>query len=87
MGFLAFRVGDSGIYLFSCLAVFFAVLFITSVIKLFSRRSVSMGQVDDTVSGEPGPVSFVPHRFMMAALILAAIGIMAAIFIPIFFSR
>ena len=31
----------------------------------------------------PAPVRFVPHRFMMAALILTALAVLAAIVIPL----
>ena len=33
----------------------------------------------------PAPVRFVPHRFMMAALILTALAVLAAVVIPLVF--
>jgi hypothetical protein len=32
----------------------------------------------------PAPVRFVPHRFLMAALILTALAVLAALVIPLF---
>jgi len=82
MTFLAFRSGDSGAFLFSGFGLIFGIFFALSVIKVIAKRSAFLKNVDDKISGEPKPISFVPHRFMMAALIITGIGILAAILIP-----
>lgn len=85
MAFLAFRSGDSGVFLFTAFGLFFGIPFVISVIKVFSKRSAVLKRVDEKISGEPEPGSFVPHWFMMGALIITGILILAAIIIPIFF--
>lgn len=83
--FLAFRIGDDGAFLFATFGLIFGFPFVISVIKVLSKRSAFLKRVDEKISGEPKPVSFVPHWFMMAAMIIAGICILAAILIPIFF--
>jgi len=85
MAFLAFRFGDSGAFLFAGFGLFFGIFFVISTIKVVSKRNAFLKRVDERISGEPKPVSFVPHWFMMAILIITGIGIFAAILIPIFF--
>jgi hypothetical protein len=84
MTFLAFRSGDSGAFLFAGFGLFFCIPFVISVINVFSKKSAALKRVDEKISGESKPISFVPHRFMMGALIITGIGILAAIFIPFF---
>ncbi len=85
MAFLAFRIGDDGAFPFAGFGLLFGIPFVISVIKVVSKRSAFLKRVDEKISGEPKPVSFVPHWFMMAAMIITGIGILAAIVIPIFF--
>ena len=79
MSFLAYRLGDSSAFLFAGFGLFSGGFFIASVIRIVAKRT------NDKLSREPKPVSFVPHWFMMAAIIIAGIVILAAILIPIFF--
>ena len=85
LAFLVFRSGDSSAFLFAGFGLFFGIFFVISVIKVVSKRIAFFKRVDEKISGEPKPVSFVPHWFMMAALIITSIGILAVILIPIFF--
>ena len=85
VAFLAFRIGDSGVFLFAGFGLLFGIPFVISAIKVVSKRSAFLKRLDEKISGEPRPVSFVPHWFMMAAMIIAAIAILAAILIPLFF--
>ena len=85
MAFLAFQVGDSGVYFFAGIGALFGVLFLTLLLKNISKRSEFLKRFDEKISGKPEPVRFVPHSFMMWAIIIAGIGIAAAIVIPIFF--
>ena len=85
MAFLAFRIGDSGAYLFAAFGVFFAIPLLISVIKMVAKRSAFFRRLDEKISAKPKPVRFVPHWFMTAALCIAAIIILAAILIPVFF--
>ena len=85
IAFLGFRLDDSGAFVFLAFGVLFGIPFLVSVIKLLSKRSASLRKLDEKITGKPKPVRFVPHWFMMAALIIAAITILSAILIPLFF--
>jgi hypothetical protein len=85
MAFLALEIKESGIYLFACLGLLFGILFFITLIKAVRKKSGFLKSVDEKLSGKPEPVRFVPHQFMMWAIIIAGIGIVAAIVIPIFF--
>ncbi|MBN1546983.1 MAG: hypothetical protein JW902_10010 [Syntrophaceae bacterium] len=85
MSFLAFRLGDSGVYLFAAFGLLFGILFIAAVVKIAALNSKTIKGLDERISGKPQTVSFVPHRFMMLAIIITVVGILAAILIPKFF--
>ena len=85
MSFLAFTLGDNGVFLFAGFGLFAGAFFIVSVIRILAAKSMFMKRINDKMSGEPKPVSFVPHWFIMLALIITGIAILAAILIPIFF--
>ena len=85
MAFLAYRIGDSGVYFFAGSGVLFGIIFLALVLKTISKRSEFLKRLDEKISGKPEPVRFVPHTFMMWAMIIALVGIAAAILIPLFF--
>ena len=85
MTFLAYRLGDKGVFLFSGFGLFFGILFTVSVIHGVARRSAFFKRISDTMAGKPKPVTFVPHWFMMGALIATVVAILAAILIPVIF--
>ena len=82
--FLAFRTGDSSVFLFAGFGLLFGIPFVVSTIKVFSKRSAVLKKIDEKISGEPKSVSFVPHWFMVSALTIAGIVILAAIIISFF---
>ncbi len=84
IAFLAFRTDDSGVFLFAGFGLLFGIPFVVSAIKVFSKRSAALKKIDAKISGEPKPVSFVPHWFMMSALTIAGIVILAAVIISFF---
>jgi hypothetical protein len=84
MTFLAFSIGDGGSFLFLSFGMVFGVIFLASVIQVAAKKSAFLRRVDNKISGEPKSAVFVPHRFMMLTLIIAGIGMLAAILIPIF---
>ncbi|MEW6615670.1 MAG: hypothetical protein AB1401_09420 [Thermodesulfobacteriota bacterium] len=75
MAYLAFRTGSNGAFLFTGFGLLFGVPFITSVFKALSKRSA--------VKPEPESVRFVPHWFMMTAIIFIGLVILASIVINI----
>ncbi|PKN20569.1 MAG: hypothetical protein CVU71_01925 [Deltaproteobacteria bacterium HGW-Deltaproteobacteria-6] len=85
MSFLAFTLSDNGVFLFAAFGLFAGAFFIASVIRVLAAKSMLMKRINDKISGKPQPVSFVPHRFIMLALIITGIAIVAAIVIPIIF--
>jgi hypothetical protein len=85
MAFLAFKAGDDGAYFFTCVGILFGILFLSLILKTISQRIKFLKRVDEKISGGSEPAAFVPHTFMMWAIIIAAIGIAAAITIPIFY--
>jgi hypothetical protein len=82
MGFLAFRLGDSGVFLFAGFGLFFGTFFIASVIRLAAKKSMHIQRINDKISGGHKPVTFVPHWFIMLALIITGFCIFAALLIP-----
>jgi len=85
MAFLAFRIGDSGVYLFLVFGLLFGALFFSLLIKAASKRSALHETAEDKISLKPGPVRFVPHMFLMWAIVIAGACIVAAVLIPIIF--
>lgn len=85
MAFLAFSVGDSGIYLFSAFGLFFGALFLAAVIPIMAGHIAFFRKISEQLSGPPRPVSFVPHWFIMAAIITAVVVILAVILVPVLF--
>jgi len=84
MGFLAFRFGDSGAFLFAGFGLFSGAFFIVSTMRLLAEKGMYRKEIPDTISRYPNPVSFVPHRFILSALIVTVIAVLAAIIISIF---
>jgi amino acid transporter len=81
MVFLALRSGDvQGALLFFG----FAMLLGFPAAAGFRRRNQECSVDGAGENAEPtAPVTFVPHRFMMAALILTALAILASIVMPL----
>ena len=79
MVFLALQAGDvSGALLF-----FGFVLLLGLPAYACLRRWNTTCAVDATEESAYAPVRFVPHWFMMAALILTALAVLAALVIPL----
>lgn len=85
MAFLAFSVGDSGVYLFSAFGLFFGALFLVAVIPIMASHSAFFRKISERLSGPSRPMSFVPHWFIMAAIITAVVVILAVILVPVLF--
>ena len=83
--FLAFRAGDGGAFLFAGFGMLFGIPFVMSVIRVLGRRNAFLKGIDEGISGGPKPVTFVRHRFIVMAMIIAGICILATIIIPILF--
>ena len=83
MVFLALRAGDvSGALLF------FGFALLLGLIAFALIRQWRTGCAADADTGNtqpPAPVRFVPHRFLMAALIVTALAILAAFVLPLVF--
>lgn len=73
MAYLAFRNNDSA-FLFVSFGLFFGIPFFISVIKAFSKKSAKP---------ETESVRFVPHWFMMTAIIVTGLVIILSIAIGI----
>lgn len=85
MALLALRTGESSAYFFAAAGLFCGIFFVISLIKVFAKKTAWGKKIDETMAGGPGPITFVPHWFLMAAITIAGIAILAAIFIPKFF--
>jgi len=70
---LAYRNNDNSAFLFASFGLFFGIPFVISVIRAFSKKRVD----------EPAPVRFVPHWFMMTAIIITGLVILVTIAISI----
>jgi len=85
MAFLAFSIGDSGVYLFSAFGLFFGALFVAAVIPIMAGHSAFFRKISERLSGPPRHVSFVPHWIIMTAIITAVVVILAVILVPVLF--
>jgi hypothetical protein len=84
MAFLTVKSGDSP-WLFISFGLLFSIPFLIALIKLAAKNWLLFRVVERTLFGQPEPkTTFVPHWFMMAAIILTGILALAAILIPIF---
>ena len=81
MVFLALQAGDmSGALLFFGFAMLLGLIAF-SLIRQWDTGCAA--DAEGTNAPPPAPVRFVPHRFMMAALILTALAVLAAIVVPL----
>ena len=81
MVFLALQAGDvNGALLFFG---FVMLLGLPAVAIVRRRDEVCSVETSYNRARPPVPVRFVPHRFLMAALILAALAVLAAIVTPL----
>lgn len=83
MVLLALQAGDLNGAL-----LFFGFAMLLGLIAFALIRQWDTGCAADaegTNAPPPAPVRFVPHRFMMAALILTALAVLAAIVVPLVF--
>lgn len=73
MSFLGFRVGDSGAYLFAGFGLLAAIFFGSALAGIKSRQKA-----------EARLTAFVPHWFIMLAIIIFCIIVLASIIIQLF---
>jgi len=81
MVFLALQAGDVGGAL-----LFFGFALLLGLVAFALIRQWNTGCAADaegTNTPPTAPVRFVPHRFLMAALILTAVAVLAALVIPL----
>ncbi|MBF0329641.1 MAG: hypothetical protein HQL10_10830 [Nitrospirae bacterium] len=83
MAHLSLANKDSGVYLFASFGLFFCIPFLIFFIKAFSNRVEFFKRIDEKIAGKPQPIRFVPHRFLMAAIIIIGIVIAASIIMGI----
>ncbi|MFH2013229.1 MAG: hypothetical protein ABIJ37_11130 [Pseudomonadota bacterium] len=75
LAYLAFRIGGNEAFLFAGFGLLFAIPFISSMVKALSKKSI--------LKTESESVRFVPHWFMMTAIIITGLIIIASIAISI----
>jgi hypothetical protein len=86
--YLGYQVGEGIPWLFAAFGALFGIPFISGLFKILGRRSAFFSRVEEKLSGGQEPrATFVPHWFMMTAIITAIILILAAIIIPIIVQR
>lgn len=83
MAYLAYRNGDNSAFLFASFGLFFGIPFLISVIKAFSKSSALLKRMDERISGKPEPIRFVPHWFMMTAIIITGLVVIISILMSI----
>lgn len=83
MVFLALQAGDiSGALLFFGFALLLGLVTFALVRQWNTGCAVD---AEGTNSPPPAPTRFVPHRFLMVAVILTALAVLAAFLVPLFF--
>lgn len=83
MAYLAFGVDDGGAYLFAGFGLLFGIPFVVTVVNVFHKQKAPLERMDEKLSGRANSVKFVPHWFMIAAMIVVGVCIFAAILISI----
>ena len=83
MTFLAAKSGDSGgAWLFASFGLLFGIPLFVLGIKAMAKRKSFFKAIDERISGKPEPrTGFVPHWFMMGAIILTVLVIVVCIFL------
>jgi len=86
MSYLAGKSGDrSGAWLFTCFALLFGIPLLALGIKGVAKRSAFFKSVDERISGRPEPRrTFVPHWFIMTAILLTLLAVVLSILIKVF---
>ena len=85
MTFLAAKDGNNrGVWLFASFGLLFGTLLFVFGIKAMAKMEGFFKTIDERVSPQPGPrPGFVPHWFMMGAIILTVLGIVVTILIKV----
>lgn len=83
MAFLAYNTAENSIFLFSAFGLFWGTFFFAAVLRSVSKKGPFLQWIDNKVSGKTAQVSFVPHWFLLLALIVTGIGVLAALLVPI----
>jgi hypothetical protein len=79
MVFLALRAGDM-----SGALLFFGFAMLLGLVAFALIRQWGTGCAADAEgTNAPAPARFVPHRFLMGAVILTALAVLAAVVIPL----
>lgn len=79
---LAFSTGENAA-LFAAFGLFWGAFFSVLSLKAIKNKGPFLLWLDGKISGKPAPTSFVPHWFLLLALTLTGIAILAAILIPV----
>jgi uncharacterized membrane protein YbhN (UPF0104 family) len=85
MTFLAAKDGDrSGLWFFGSFGVLFGTLLLVFGIKTMAKRAEFFKTIGEKISGKPEPqTGFVPHWFLMGAIILTVMVIVISILIMV----
>jgi len=83
---LAAKAGDSGgAWLFASFGLLFGVPLFIFGIKTMAKRKAFFKTIDERISGKPEPrTGFVPHRFLMAAILLTILVIVVSVSMNLF---
>lgn len=84
--FMAVQASDSqGAYIFAAFGFLFGLPFIIALLRFLGQKSRVFRYINDMLVGRPEParVTFVPHWFMMTAITVTVIVILAAILLPL----
>jgi hypothetical protein len=85
MAFLAAKDGDSsGAWLFASFGLLFGIPLSVFGIKALAKRKGFFKTIDERISGKPEPrPGFLPHWFMMGAILLTVLIIVVSILIKL----
>ncbi len=85
MTFLAAKDGDSsGAWLFGSFGLLFGVLLFVFGIRAMGKRRAFFKTIDDRISGRPeARTGFVPHWFMMGAILLTVLVVVVSLLIKV----
>jgi hypothetical protein len=81
---LGILAGEGIPWLFAAFAALFGIPLVMGLFKFLANRSTLFRHLDEKLTGRQEPkTTFVPHWFMVTAITIAIVLILAAVIIPI----
>ena len=74
MVILSLRNDKSSVFLFAAFGIIMAGIFLGSMVRTDSKKGMSLKRMDNRISAPPHQTTFLPHRFVVLAIIITGIA-------------